>query len=106
MSTEKIKNDVSYDEEQQDKIDLTNNVQARIQNPLHGIPKERLLSQVDSFAREQDMLDIAPLLRKGALIAQNPKDFENISELDEKDKEVIRRERTRLFQNIYLQATT
>ncbi|KAH0580336.1 hypothetical protein H2248_001841 [Termitomyces sp. 'cryptogamus'] len=94
MSTEKIKNDVSYDEEQQDKIDLTNNVQARIQNPLHGIPKERLLSQVDSFAREQDMLDIAPLLRKGALIAQNPKDFENISELDEKDKEVIRRERT------------
>ncbi|KAG6860461.1 hypothetical protein C0995_010815 [Termitomyces sp. Mi166 len=93
MSTEKIENDVHHDEEQQ-KVDLANNVQARIQNPLHGIPKETLLAQVDAFAREQDMLDIAPYLRKGALIAQNPKDFENMPELDEDDREIMRRERT------------
>ncbi|KAG6875550.1 hypothetical protein C0993_008594 [Termitomyces sp. T159_Od127] len=53
-----------------------------------------------SLRKEQEMLDIAPLLRKGALIAQNPKDYENIPELDENDKEVIRRETTRLSQNI------
>ena len=35
------------------------------------------------------------LLKKGALIAQNPSNFEMIPELDEADKEVIRRETTR-----------
>jgi hypothetical protein len=41
------------------------------------------------------MEDILPDLRKGALLAQNPKDFENIPELDETDREIIRRETTR-----------
>ncbi|GLB43015.1 putative major facilitator superfamily, sugar transporter (TC 2.A.1.1) family protein [Lyophyllum shimeji] len=99
MSTEKVTADVKeehYDEEKQQKlnVDLANNVQAKIQNPLHGIPKEKLLAQVEEFAREQGMEDITPILKKGALLAQNPKDFENISELDEADKEVIRRETT------------
>ncbi|KAG6840946.1 hypothetical protein C0991_003130 [Blastosporella zonata] len=96
MSNEKLENEV-YDEEQQRKVHLSNNVQARIQNPLYGISKVKLLAQVDAFAKEQDMEDIAPLLRKGALLAQNPKDFENLPELDEADKAVIRREVTRPF---------
>jgi len=41
------------------------------------------------------MEDILPDLGKGALLAQNPKDFENIPELDETDREIIRRETTR-----------
>ncbi|KAG6850372.1 hypothetical protein H0H93_014326 [Arthromyces matolae] len=93
MSTDKIgKQDIYHDEEQH--VNLANNVQAKIQNPLHGIPKEKLLNQVDQFAREQEMEDILPLLRKGALLAQNPKDFETIPELDEDDREAIRRETT------------
>jgi len=79
------------------KIDLANNVQARIQNPLHGIPRDTLLNQVEDFAREKDLLDVLDILKKGALLAQSPKDFENIPELDEKDKEVIRRETTRIL---------
>ncbi|KAM6499149.1 Sugar transporter domain containing protein [Amanita muscaria] len=75
-------------------VDLANNVQARIQNPLYGIPKAKLLRQVEAFAHEQDMDDILPLLRKGALLAQDPKIFESIPELDEEDKEIIRRETT------------
>lgn len=67
----------------------------RIQNPLHGIPKNKLLRQVEQFAQERDMEDILPDLRKGALLAQNPKDFENIPELDEADREIIRQETTR-----------
>ena len=67
----------------------------RIQNPLHGIPRDTLLSQVEAFAREQGMEDIEPLLKKGALIAQSPKDFESLPELDEADKAIIRRETTR-----------
>ncbi|KXN90282.1 Putative polyol transporter 1, partial [Leucoagaricus sp. SymC.cos] len=66
----------------------------RIQNPLHGIPKDKLLSQVEDFAKEKGMEDITPLLQKGALIAQNASQFESIPELDEEDKAVIRRETT------------
>lgn len=67
----------------------------RIQNPLHGIPKDSLMAQVEAFAREQGMEDIEPILKKGALIAQSPKNYESIPELDENDKAVIRRETTR-----------
>lgn len=67
----------------------------RIQNPLHGIPKKLLLSQVEEFAREKGMEDITEVLQKGALIAQNPSKFESLEELDESDKEIIRRETTR-----------
>ncbi|KAG6811257.1 hypothetical protein H0H92_008300 [Tricholoma furcatifolium] len=93
MSSDKLEKDVLY-EEQQQKIDLANNVQARIQNPLHGISKEVLLSQVDEFAKEKGMEDIVHLLKKGALVAQNPKDFESMPELDDADKEFLRRELT------------
>ncbi|KAF9458096.1 hypothetical protein BDZ94DRAFT_150646 [Collybia nuda] len=85
---------VSYENFSQRERELSNNVQARIQNPLYGIPRETLLSQVESFAREQGMEDIESILKKGALLAQSPKDFENIPDLDEADKQVIRRETT------------
>ncbi|KAF8645383.1 hypothetical protein AX16_007885 [Volvariella volvacea WC 439] len=86
------KGSVNFEERR--RIDLANNVQAKIQNPLYGIPRETLFAQVEDFAREKGMEDITPLLKKGALLAQNPKDFENISELDEADREIIRRETT------------
>ena len=53
------------------------------------------MAQVEAFAREQGMEDIEPILKKGALIAQSPKDFESFPELDETDKAIIRRETTR-----------
>lgn len=53
------------------------------------------MSQVEDFAREKGLEEIMSLLKKGALIAQNPSNFEMIPELDEADKEVIRRETTR-----------
>ncbi len=44
------------------------------------------------------MEDKVNLFKKGALLAQNPKDFEDISDLEEWEKEIIRREKTRKFQ--------
>lgn len=67
----------------------------RIQNPLHGIPHDRLLAQVEEFTREKGFDDLLPLFQKGALLAQNPSKFESIAELDEADRAVIRREITR-----------
>jgi len=69
----------------------------RIQNPLHGIPRDVLMKQVESFTKEKGLEDKVDLFKKGALLAQSPKDFESFAELTEDDKEVIRRETTRNY---------
>jgi hypothetical protein len=71
-------------------------VRKRIQNPLHGIPKDTLMRQVEEFTREKGLEDKTDIFKKGALIAQSPKLFESMEELDEQDKEWIRREVTRM----------
>jgi len=40
---------------------------------------------VEEFAREKGLEEHIPLLRKGALIAQNPEGFENIAGEDKLD---------------------
>lgn len=62
---------------------------------MHGIPKDTLMAQVEAFVREQGLEEAEPTFKKGALLAQKPKDFESMIELDEADKEIIRRETTR-----------
>ncbi|KAJ7790395.1 hypothetical protein B0H14DRAFT_2939897 [Mycena olivaceomarginata] len=94
MSSEKVDDDKAPSVEEERHINLVNNVNARIQNHLHGIPKARLLSQVEEFVEEKGFNDRLKLFQKGALLAQNPKTFESIPELDEEDKAAIRREIT------------
>ncbi|KAJ7057018.1 hypothetical protein C8F01DRAFT_340670 [Mycena amicta] len=86
--------DSEKQDHQQTAVGMSKNVNARIQNPLHGIPQDMLLAQVADFARERDMENILTTLQKGALIAQNPSGFEKIDMLTEEDREVIRRETT------------
>lgn len=38
------------------------------------------------------MTDIAPLLRKGALVAQNPPEFESVEELEPAERDALRNE--------------
>jgi hypothetical protein len=106
---------VSFDEERSGGVTLrlANNVQAkcvldslvfpssnnnfRIQNPLYGIPRQELMRQVEEFTKEKGLDDKLELFQRAALLAQSQKDFENIPELSDEDKEVIRRETTRPF---------
>ncbi|KAL2062870.1 hypothetical protein VTL71DRAFT_5942 [Oculimacula yallundae] len=69
-------------------------VTAKLKNPLAGMNKEELLLDVETFAKEKNLEDILPLLQKGALVAQNPKNFENVSELTPDEKEWLRKETT------------
>ncbi|EMC91624.1 hypothetical protein BAUCODRAFT_79361 [Baudoinia panamericana UAMH 10762] len=75
-----------------DNTDLSNNLSAKIKNPLAGIPQQTLLRDVEEFAAEYGLSDIAPLLKKGALVAQNPAEFENVEGLDETERGVLRDE--------------
>ncbi|PQE27877.1 hexose transporter protein [Rutstroemia sp. NJR-2017a BBW] len=71
-------------------VDLNNNATAKIQNPLAGLGETVLLRDVGEFARENDLMDILPLLEKGALVAADPENFENVRQLDEDDKVALR----------------
>jgi hypothetical protein len=51
----------------------------RIKNPLVGIPRRTLLADVDDFCRLKNLEDHRELIRKGALVAQDPTGYEDIT---------------------------
>ncbi|TIC97698.1 putative polyol transporter 2 [Colletotrichum higginsianum] len=59
-------------------VDLNANVDAKIRNPLLGISRAELIRDVDAFAHEKGLQEYIPVLRKGALVAQDPTGFEEI----------------------------
>ncbi|KAI1452895.1 hypothetical protein F4805DRAFT_470493 [Annulohypoxylon moriforme] len=60
-----------------------------ITNPLAGIPREHLLDQVTRFSEWHGLAEYIPLMRKGALVAQNPAAFEDIQGSEALDKDEI-----------------
>ncbi|CAK5263294.1 unnamed protein product [Mycena citricolor] len=72
-------------------------VNAKLENPLRGIPREKLLADVDRFAEEHGLQDITADLRKGALVAQDPNAIDSIDLLDENDLHHLRREKTHRY---------
>ncbi|KAL1838806.1 hypothetical protein VTJ49DRAFT_2199 [Mycothermus thermophilus] len=76
-------------------VDLNANLEARIQNPLEGLSRDELMSRVDVFAREKGLTEHLPLLRKGALVAQNPDAYDDITgpeALTDEEKAALRAE--------------
>jgi len=73
-----------------------------------GIPYEQLMHDVDVFAQERGLTDHVPMLRKGALVAQDPSNYENITgpeQLSDEEKTVLAEEVThkwRLPLKLYL----
>ena len=65
---------------------------SRIRNPLVGIPTDELLQDVETFARGTGLSEHEALLKKGALVAQSPKKFDEIEELDDEDRRYLHQE--------------
>lgn len=61
----------------------------RIQNPLANLTRSELESSVNDFVSEYNLQDIAPLIHKGALVAQRPDQFEYMPELHGTKKAVL-----------------
>jgi hypothetical protein len=59
---------------------------------LANVPRDLLLEDVDAFAQEKGLTDILPVLKKGALVAQDPGNFESILDLDDAEREALRNE--------------
>lgn len=47
---------------------------------------------MEDFAREHGLQDITPLLQKGAQVAQDPANFEQITELSADERDALRNE--------------
>lgn len=48
-------------------LNLNENPEARIKNPLAGIPRATLLRNVEEFAKEKDLTHAVDTLKKGAI---------------------------------------
>jgi len=50
------------------------------------------LQDVEEFAQEKGLTEIVDVLKKGALVAQDPGNFESIDELDDAERTALRNE--------------
>lgn len=86
-------NTASYDEKQGRRQSST----ALLKNPLTGMSREDILADVDAFVDEKGLSEHREAFRKGALVAQVANvdnGFESIPDIDETEKEMLRRETT------------
>jgi hypothetical protein len=67
---------------------------AMLENPLAVKSREAVIRDAKAFAHEFGMGEDEEYFVKGALVARNPNDFENIPELDDEDKIALREEIT------------
>ncbi|KAI9147606.1 putative polyol transporter 2 [Paramyrothecium foliicola] len=77
--------------------DMKRNLEAKIKNPLEGIPREQLMADVSNFVERHNLQDYHDLFRKGALVAQDPPNAVNIDgaeRLTEEELNVLEREVT------------
>lgn len=70
---------------------------ALLRNPLKGMTQKEILEDVDAFIRQKGLEEYRDDFRKGALVAQVnniPGGFEEIENLGESEKDILRRETT------------
>ncbi len=67
---------------------------AKLANPLEGIPQEQLMDDAEAFAKKYGLGELSDVFRKAALVAQDPLGFESLPQLSDEDKECLRREVT------------
>ncbi|KAL5631975.1 hypothetical protein ACGC1H_000116 [Rhizoctonia solani] len=70
------------------------NINAKLANPLAGIPHAKLEEQALEFAHSHGLSEHADLIRKGALVAQDPLGFDSLSQLTPEEKAELQREQT------------
>ncbi|KAG2137881.1 uncharacterized protein EDB93DRAFT_1090963 [Suillus bovinus] len=68
------------------------NANAKLSNPLNGIPYDRLMADVEIFAEEKGLTHLLPELEKGALLAQDPTCHDRLDKFSQEDKRILTEE--------------
>ena len=74
-------------------IDNTS-VNVKLANPLSGIPHDQLMEDAALFAKSHGLGELEEEFKKGALVAQDPENFEKVQGLDAEELTVLREEKT------------
>ncbi|KAE9371619.1 hypothetical protein N431DRAFT_467788 [Stipitochalara longipes BDJ] len=83
------------DGHQETHVNLNSNISAKIKNPLEGIPQDILLRDAELFANDKGLSEHLHLLQKGALVAQDPQNYEDLHgayALDNQEIDCLRNE--------------
>ena len=77
-------------------VDLTDQrkLNAKIENPLAHVPRDKLLEDIEIFCQQHDLTDDFEMFRKAALVAQRPHAYQEMSELTDVEKNALEREHT------------
>lgn len=70
------------------------NVNAKLANPLDGLPQDQLLAHASRFANAHGLGHLTEEFKKGAVLAQDPTCFETNPIFTKEDRAVLRRELT------------
>lgn len=85
-------------EKQEDVFDVdvenTRAVNAKFENPLANVTREKLMQDVEDFCQKYDMMDDVDILKKGALVAQRPHAYQEMNDLTNEEKIALDREHT------------
>ncbi|THY97316.1 MFS transporter [Aureobasidium pullulans] len=91
---EKLHLEKEHNELYETALDFENNKPGEVKNPLAGLTKAEIFRNVETYAQKYELNDIVDLLKKGALVAQNPGHPEAIEELSARELELIQAEKT------------
>ncbi|THX27214.1 MFS transporter [Aureobasidium pullulans] len=91
---EKLHLEKEHNELYETALDFKNNKPGEVKNPLAGLTKAEIFRNVETYAQKYELNDIVDLLKKGALVAQNPGHPEAIEELSARELESIHAEKT------------
>jgi sugar porter (SP) family MFS transporter len=83
-------------------FDVSQSVSGKFENPLAGIPKHRLLQDVEMFCRDHGMMDKLESFQKGALVSQSPTKFREIEELSDEDVAILENEKNHKWDHPYM----
>ena len=62
----------------------------RVSNPLADVSHTDLMNDVEVFCNEKGLTERIDLIKRGALVAQNPTGYEHIETLSEPEREALR----------------
>ncbi|WWC71168.1 uncharacterized protein I206_105121 [Kwoniella pini CBS 10737] len=76
-----------------------------LSNPLDGMSPEEVIKDVDSFVEAKGLTEHRDIFRRGALlarVAQKPEAFEDIAEIPEDEKQILREEITHRWKQPFM----
>jgi sugar porter (SP) family MFS transporter len=72
-----------------------------VENPLRRFSKEETVAEAERFCKDRGLSEHIPLFSRAALVARDPRNFANLSELEPEEQEALAYEREHKFKGTF-----